>query len=426
MTMRQKMTRGVVTAGVALVVIAAGGTLLLFSGGVQAEDSGAPDPPLDVQTLTVERVDDYRLTRRYTGQVVAEQASDLSFERGGRVEELLVDKGDHVQAKQPLAVLDKRHLITAKAQVTAELAAAQALLDELVAGPRQQTIAAARAEVRDLAAQADLQEAVYRRKLRLRGQNAASGQELDEARFGAAAAKAKLDAAQRRLDELLEGTRKEQIQAQRATVDRLQARLADIELDIDDCTLRAPFAGTITERRLDEGTVVDAGTHVFSLVQDHKLEVWVGLPPESARRLAKRKSRTVEVAGTEYQATVKAIVPQVDQATRTRRVILQLSEENAGQLVPGQVARLAIDERIEGRGVWLPNTALVRGTRGLWAAIAVMDDDNDGVGRLERRDVEVLYTESDKVLTRGTLEPGDIVIASGAHRVVAGQRVRYR
>ena len=43
---------------------------------------------------------------------------------------------------------------------------------------------------------------------------------------------------------------------------------------------------------------------------------------------------------------------------------------------------------------------------------------------LQRRDVEVLRFETDRVLIRGTLEPGERVVVTGIHKLVAGQHVR--
>ena len=42
----------------------------------------------------------------------------------------------------------------------------------------------------------------------------------------------------------------------------------------------------------------------------------------------------------------------------------------------------------------------------------------------ERRVVEVLHTEGDQVLVRGTLQDGELVVIDGLHRIVAGQLVR--
>lgn len=43
---------------------------------------------------------------------------------------------------------------------------------------------------------------------------------------------------------------------------------------------------------------------------------------------------------------------------------------------------------------------------------------------MERRDVEILYTESDQVLVRGAIKSGDRVITEGIQRIVTGQLVR--
>ena len=115
--------------------------------------------------------------------------------------------------------------------------------------------------------------------------------------------------------------------------------------------------------------------------------------------------------------------PEVDPATRTRTVILRLDSSVAGHVVHGQVVRLELDETVEAGGYWLPSTALTEGARGLWTLFVLVeaeprDSAQPALFRVERRDVEVLHTESDRVLVRGTLNPGDRVITGGTHRVV--------
>ena len=43
---------------------------------------------------------------------------------------------------------------------------------------------------------------------------------------------------------------------------------------------------------------------------------------------------------------------------------------------------------------------------------------------LERRPIEILYQESERVYVRGALQDGDRIVGTGLHRVVAGQGVR--
>jgi multidrug efflux pump subunit AcrA (membrane-fusion protein) len=131
------------------------------------------------------------------------------------------------------------------------------------------------------------------------------------------------------------------------------------------------------------------------------------------------------VAGRQHAAVVTAVLPEVDSATRTRRVVLSFDAGSVGRVLPGQVARLEVVEKVSEPGYWLPAAALVRGSRGLWSCLAVIQDEQRAdIGRVEKRDLEVLHTEGARVLARGTLQPGDRIVAGGTHRVVSGQLVR--
>ena len=43
---------------------------------------------------------------------------------------------------------------------------------------------------------------------------------------------------------------------------------------------------------------------------------------------------------------------------------------------------------------------------------------------VQRRDLEILYTDGEKVLVRGTLEGNETIIINGTNRLVPGQKVR--
>jgi hypothetical protein len=50
--------------------------------------------------------------------------------------------------------------------------------------------------------------------------------------------------------------------------------------------------------------------------------------------------------------------------------------------------------------------------------------ETEGLYRASRREVQVLYSETERVYVRGAISDGDMVVASGLHRVVPGQIVR--
>ena len=81
----------------------------------------------------------------------------------------------------------------------------------------------------------------------------------------------------------------------------------------------------------------------------------------------------------------------------------------------------------------MPVDALTEGARGVWNVLAVREPGREEPGAgdrtgathvLERRPVELVYQEADRVFVRGALEDGDVIVGGGLHRVVAGQGVR--
>ncbi|MEM8809522.1 MAG: HlyD family efflux transporter periplasmic adaptor subunit [Cyanobacteria bacterium P01_G01_bin.38] len=444
------------TAGALLIVGSVAGVQSLTSSPPEVKP--AASRVLPVETVEIKPVSSYQVPRIYTGEIAALRSSDLGFERGGELVEVLVNEGERVQAGEPLARLDIRNLETQRLQVAAQKAQAEAQLAELENGARPEEIAAAEAEVRDLEQQLILQETQERRRENLYAEGAISREQLDEFSFGANSLQARLDQARSRLEELLNGTRSEQVQAQRAVVNQLQAQLQDIDVNISKSTVTAPFDGIIAERSVDEGTVVNTGQAVIELIESATPEARIGIPADVVNQLEVGIVQAVRVNNQSYQAKVDAILPQVDAATRTQKVVLTLSPTAVGEVEPGQTARLTINEAIQADGYWLPTDALTHGIRGLWTCYVLVpadmnsetpeDSENDATftdtsrqftnganGRplvVEQRSVEIIHQESvsegnaaeTRALVRGTLQPGEQVVIGGVHRLVNGQAVR--
>ncbi|WP_339734392.1 efflux RND transporter periplasmic adaptor subunit [uncultured Gimesia sp.] len=389
----------------------------------EVADTSTAQAGVPVEVVKLKPVDSFMRQRSYTGRVSAARTSELAFERSGKLINVTVDEGDSVQEDMVLANLNTRHLEVVRLQLQAERAAAQAKFDELKAGPRLQTIAVAEAEVRQLSAKLKNLKADHTRNEELLKRNAISKSVFEESQYDVEQQQAQLDAAQSRLSELQEGTRKEQIAGQKAVVANLDASLADNQVDLDDAVLKAPFSGRISKRYADEGTVISPNTPLFRLVEDQKLEAHIGVPVEMAQNLERGTQQKVQLNGKTYEATLKAILPELDPVTRTQEVVLALNSEASQSLVPGQVIRIAISDSVQMQGFWLPLSALARGERGLWSAYAVIDGKQQGEIVLEKRQIEVLHTEGDRVLVRGTLQTGDRIVVDGIHKLANRQPV---
>ncbi len=398
--------------------------------------------PVRVQTLSA--ISSYRADRSYTGLVAARRASELGFERSAEVTEILVDQGQWVRQGQGLAHLDRRQLELQKRKVAAERDQAAAVLEEFRAGPRLQTIKAARGRLKDLEAQVELQKRNYKRVTELFDQNATSKSKFDEIELGLKSSQARLTVAKEELDELEAGTRTERIAAQAAAVAQLDAQLADLDIEISDSTLVAPYDGQIAKRFIDEGTVVAPAQPILKIVETSELEAHIGLPSEVASTLAPGEKFNAIVGNASWSVEVDRLLPDVDLQTRTQVVIFRFDNDlnNAsdsgqvvpghvvpgqvvpGHVVPGQVVRVVVEETHSAEGFWVPTTSLVRSFRGLWAVYVVEADSSDDSQRVRRRDVEVLYTDGTRTLVRGMLVDGDRFITTGTQRIVPGQQVQ--
>jgi multidrug efflux pump subunit AcrA (membrane-fusion protein) len=378
---------------------------------------------LPVAVATIEKVNNYQIQRTYTGEIVSGRSSDLGFEQGGTVVQLLVDEGDRVAQGQLLGTLDTRTLQAQKDQFIAQRNQAQARLTELQNGARSEDIVAAKGAIADIESQIELARLKTQRRQELYEQGAISLETFDQERLGEASLQSRLAIAQSELARLQNGTRPEQVAAQAAQVQQLDAQIRQINIQISKSQLFAPFAGTVGDRLIDQGTVVGVGSPVFRLIEAGLPEAHIGIAPEIAQDLREGSTQQIEVGNQLFNATITALLPELDATSRTVTAILQI--DNAGQdLRVGETARLNLTETENMAGFWVASTALIPSERGLWSVYAL--DSSAENHAASRRDVEVLHTEGDRSLVRGLLEEGDRLITSGTHRIVNGQAVEIQ
>ncbi len=410
-----------------------GGVSLLVAGGMIGVPRLIPQSPppqetrainaTPVKTVTLQPESGYEVTRSYTGEITARRSSELGLERGGELTEVLVEEGDRVSKGQPLARLDIRNLQAQRKQLEAQKARALAQLEQLETGPRQEDINAARARVRNLQKELELKEIQRSRREFLYQEGAISQEQRDEFATQEEALTARLDEARSQLQERLNGTRPEEIAAQRATVQELEARIQDLEVTLSKSVLNAPFDGIVAQRHFDEGSVILTGRSLIRLVEDTVPEARIGLPTQMTNQLAIGSLQTVTIDSQPFSATVSSILPEIDPETRTQVVVLELNQAAIPQTHPGQTVRLTRTKTIETDGYWLPLSALTKGLRGLWTAYVVVES-SDGKGwEVQQQAVEILHQQENRAFVRGTLQPNDRIVASGTHRLVPGQAV---
>jgi HlyD family secretion protein len=256
---------------------------------------------------------------------------------GGRVLGVYAKEGDNVTAGQVLVSLDPYQVPEQKAALEAQLAQAQAELDQLIRGPRPQEIAQARAQARAAEAQASLQRAGsrseeiaqatatrrqaevrfnnelsnYRRFQELLSRDVVSEQEFQDVRTRYESAQQDLNVARQRELELRQGnrpqeiaaaeqqakaqlenlrlleagTRPEQITAQRARIGNIQAQIREMDQTEKELKIRASCACQVNSLDLRPGQLLTPNQTVISLFNLNDLWVRVYIPEETFGRV---------------------------------------------------------------------------------------------------------------------------------------------
>ena len=373
---------------------------------------------LPVRVATAEFVTSISQKRKYTGTIRAKQQAALGFEVTGRIASVHCDEGDVVQQGQSLAILDTKALQARRSAINASLSQAGAVLAELKAGPRSQTIESMQAQLTEAQSTFKLAELTLQRRTRLKHSRSISESEFDNAVYSHQAAQARVESFSQQLKELQAGTRIERVNAQAAAVQQLESSLNEIDIQIEKSNLKAPFAGKIVSRMIDPGGIASASVAILKIVDFENLEAVIGLPFETSQSISDSQHEIL-VGDRTYEASLLAKIQELDPATRTQNAIFQLSSSAGETVIPGQLCQIEIETHIECIGHWVPASALNNGIRGLWSLRVV----NPETSRAERCDVEVVYTDGDRALVRGTVKDDALVIVDGTHRIVEGQKV---
>jgi membrane fusion protein, multidrug efflux system len=355
---------------VAVVALAAGGTV----AGVNAiadRAAALPSPPAapltPIASVAVRIEPGYTVDRRFTGQIEAAALSDVSFEFGGRLTEVLADEGEVVPAGTVLARTDTATLLPQRAALEAELAA-------LAADAELARLALTRADA-----------------LAERGHRSAAAQ--DDARLSLARAEAGMAAR--------------------------RAQIAGIDVQIEKSQVRAPFDSRVGARLADPGQAIAAGQPVLRLFDAAPARLRVGVPPHLALTLPPGGEVRVLFGGEEVTARVLQLRPDLDPVTRSRAVIVALP--NGLDPALGETATLVLPETVAEPGFWAPLSALKEGARGSWTVMAVETrPDGDAVVPAA---VEVIHAAGSSVFLRGALPPGNRIVGEAASRVAPGQMV---
>ncbi|MBI5968867.1 MAG: efflux RND transporter periplasmic adaptor subunit [Deltaproteobacteria bacterium] len=299
--------------------------------------------PVQVARLKKEPL---RLEICTVGTVLPHQEVVTTPKIAGRVERIFVKEGDLVKAGDVIVKLEETDFLLAVRQAEAALATAKANLANLLAGTRPEKIEQARAALHQAQANLTSMEKEYQRIKQLAAADLVAKRELDVVIAQYESAIAQVRQAKEQLDMLIKGPTDEELEIARAQVRQAEAGLAVAKNTLSDTILKAPFAGLITARFVDEGVQVYTApkTEILKLTDVSRVKV---VTPVSERDFSRLKIGTPceikldALPGDIYQGRVTRIIPEINPVSRNFNVEVEIPNPNL-RLKSGMFANIRL------------------------------------------------------------------------------------
>ncbi len=338
----------------------------------------APPTPVRVRAVESEVV---RERREVTGEVRSMRKATIAAEEAGLVLEFTVREGELVAVGDLLCRLDAKRLELERLEQEAEVLRARAVFTE------REAEAAWR--LRDL----EVLQALDQRR-------AANKRELDDAESSLRVARAREEAAGR-------------------AVGVAEARAALLDDRIEDCHIRAPFAGEVTARLTEIGQWLDQGDGVLELLAVDELEVWLDVPQGFFGALSAEGASVeirVDATSESFQVAEVRTVRAVDPRARTFAVIASLPK--AARVAPGMSATAWVPTGTEAERLVVSRDAILRSEIGPYLYVA-QGGGADAPASAMLVPIEILFSVGDRVVVASPR------LAAGALAVVEGNERLY-
>lgn len=211
------------------------------------------------------------------------------------------------------------------------------------------------------------------------------------------------------------------VQVAEASTAQARSELAIAERQIGRSQIVAPISGRIAKRHADAGTVVTAGTPLYTIVDDSIFEFRSSVASSDFGKVKIGEHVVVSVdalPGFVAEGEVNRIVPQVDPRSRSFEVIIRVPGRS--QLVSGLFARAQVKVRDVPGGLTVPPAALVRDGSDPTKAQTYVVNGN----KVERRDVTVGVEVPDAVQVTTGLKAGEVVVVDPPSALGPGTQVQ--
>ncbi len=404
----------------ALAAIAAGALSACkrSNGQTNAAALASPTPPI-VEVTTMAAVS--RQLPQYfeaTGNLAANQQTDVAAETSGKVAAVGVDIGSFVKKGQMLVRLEDADFKDRVDQAQANLDQAKATLEQNRAKiglhPGQKFNPENVPEVAAARAALDLTEMTLKRSEKLLESGDVSKATYDQQ-------KSQRDQASEQYKALIHQAEQNfaAIANSQAAVNAAQTNLSLAKRNLTYTTVVAPMAGYVSDRPADVGEYISPTSKVATVVNINPLRVRIDVPEQAISQIRQGESVSVSVADfsdRSFSGRVARISPNVTATSRTLTVEADVDNPN-GELKPGQFATIRVLLPQKGTAVMVPQRAL----RTISGATYVFVIKN---GFAQQRLIQSGQTEGDMVEIKSGIAADEVVAISNVDQLSDGVAVR--
>ena len=209
-----------------------------------------------------------------------------------------------------------------------------------------------------------------------------------------------------------------QLDTQRATRDAARARVAQVQAQLGDRTIRAPFAGVLGIRQVSPGALVTPGTVIATLDAIDRVYVDFPVPERALASLAPGQrvdGSATAYPGIEFSGSVETVGSRIDATTRTLTVRADFPNPDH-RLRPGMLVEVRLHQPVR-QALVVPEIAIVQvGSESFaWRV--------DGGGAVSRAPLEVGSRQAGRAEILSGLEAGDRIVVDGTGKLREGSVV---
>lgn len=357
-----------------------------------------------------------------TGDVVAVNTVTLRAAVEGPIKYCPWREGDVIKkAGEVLIKLHRPIYIQELAVAKAELGVKKAILADLEFGPRPEEIHAAKAAVVHLESCTKFAKIDLDRIALLSKKNVISTQDAEKAQVNYVKCKTLLDGAKEKLLMLEKGTKKTELAIAAAGVEKEKANVEKAQAKLDECIIKAPFAGIITQVYVRPGDLTHLSSPrmpLLKMMDPKSLIVRTGLPENATESLkvGGKVAITLDAySGKKFKGEIERIYPRIEWKSRARIVEIRILDKV--KLIPRMFARVLVEGRIIENATVIPEAAVITSPRGDYVVFVIKD------GKAEMRTVTIGLEKGDKVQIIDGVTAGEMVITAGNLNLKNGAKV---